>query len=30
MEDPTYKVVADRVKKLDDSEPERPFNLWEL
>lgn len=30
MEDPTYKVVVDRVKKLDDSEPERPFNLWEL
>ena len=30
MEDPTYKVVVDRVKKIDTSEPERPFNLWEL
>jgi len=30
LEDPTYKVVVDKVKKFDDSEPERPFNLWEL
>ncbi len=30
MEDPTYKVAVDRIKKIDNSEPERPFNLWEL
>ena len=30
LEDPTYKVVVDRVKKFDISKPERPFNLWEL
>lgn len=30
LEDPTYKVVVDKVKKVDDGEPERPFNLWEL
>ena len=30
LEDPTYKVVVNKVKKLDSSEPERPFNLWEL
>ena len=30
MEDPTYKVAVDKVKKMDNSEPERPFNLWEL
>ncbi|MFX0556257.1 SulP family inorganic anion transporter [Maribacter sp. CXY002] len=29
MEDPTYKVVVDKVKKSD-KELERPFNLWEL
>jgi len=30
LEDPTYKVVVDRVKKGNDSEVERPFNIWEL
>lgn len=30
MEDPTYKVAVDKVKKIDNSKPERPFNLWEL
>ena len=30
LEDPTYKVVVDKVKKFDISKPERPFNLWEL
>ncbi|MFK7813711.1 MAG: SulP family inorganic anion transporter [Maribacter sp.] len=30
LEDPTYKVVVDKVKKGDDSELERPFNFWEL
>lgn len=29
MEDPTYKVVVDKVKK-NDKELERPFNIWEL
>jgi len=29
MEDPTYKVVVDKVKKSN-KELERPFNLWEL
>jgi len=30
LEDPTYKVVVDRVKKDDDTELKRPFNIWEL
>lgn len=30
LEDPTYKVVVDRIKKNDDTELKRPFNLWEL
>lgn len=29
MEDPTYKVVVDKVKRKN-KELERPFNLWEL
>ena len=30
LEDPTYKVVVDKVKKDDDSKITRPFNMWEL
>jgi len=30
LEDPTYKVVADKVKNSSDSEITRPFNIWEL
>jgi SulP family sulfate permease len=30
LEDPTYKVVVDKVRKENNSELERPFNLWEL
>lgn len=30
LEDPTYKVVVDKVKKDSQSELERPFNFWEL
>lgn len=30
LEDPTYKVVVDKVKKDGDSEITRPFNIWEL
>ena len=30
LEDPTYKVVVDKVKKDNQGELERPFNFWEL
>ncbi|MFH6603271.1 SulP family inorganic anion transporter [Maribacter algicola] len=30
LEDPTYKVVVDRVRKDGDTELKRPFNIWEL
>ena len=30
MEDPTYKVVADKIVTKSDSDQENPFKLWGL